>query len=443
MQRHLRRLTAAALLAMALLAAGAIVVTRTSADQVPTATFDLRANPTGASLVPTADLGQAIRRLEARVRRFPGDAQALADLGLAYVQQARIEADPTLYPLAERALGRALAVDPDAPDALVGMGTLALARHGFAEALRWGERAREVADHDADVYGVIGDAQIELGRYQAAFRTFQTMVDMRPDLGSYARVSYARELRGDVDGAVQAMRAALRAAGTPTDAAWASFQLGELAFNRGRVGEAAYWYRRARYLAPEYPPPSAGLAKVAWARGDTARAIAGYRAVVRRYPAPEYVIALDDLYRTSGRPRLAARTASLVRAEQRLFRANGVNVDLELALFEADRGRPRAALTAARAAWRRRRSIQVADALAWSLSQAGRERAAAAFIQRARSLGTRNALFAYHDALIHLRLGDRDAARRLLREALAINPNFSILYRERAEVLLERLRGRP
>jgi tetratricopeptide (TPR) repeat protein len=434
------RIVVVPLAAALLLAAGAIVAHRSAPQQLTPIGPGTGHELPLSVVMPAGDLATTIANLQQRLRAFPTDASAATALGLAYVQQARITADPTLYPLAEGELQHALAIGSrDDPSALVGMGTLALARHDFAGALVWGERARAIAPFDADVYGVIGDAQVELGRYRAAVRTFQTMVDTRPDLASYARVSYIRELEGDVAGAASAMRDALNAAGTPDDQAWCSYQLGELAFGQGNVSVARGWYQRARALAPDYVPPIAGLAKVAWARGHVAAAIVGYREVVQRYPAPEYVIALTDLYRTTGRDRLAQRTERLVRVEERLFRANGVNVDLELSLFEADHGRPDAAVTTARAEWHRRHSVHVADAFAWSLSQAGHDRAAARIIGRALSQGTRNALFYFHDAMIRLRLGEDHRTETLLSYAISINPNFSILYRDRAASLLVRL----
>ena len=422
---------------------GASVVVRRSPEPPPVGAIDRTRPELPLSVVlPAGDLQTAIAHLQERLRAFPQDAGAETALGLAYVQQARVTADPTLYPLAERALEGAARIEGDpTPDTLVGLGTLALARHAFSDALELGERARAIAPFDADVYGVIGDAQVELSRYRAAIRTFQRMVDTRPDLASYARVSYIRELEGDVAGARRAMEDALGAAGTPTDQAWCSFQLGELAFGQGRVAAARGWYVRAEGLAPDYVPPLAGLAKVAWARGHVGAAIDRYRTVVRRYPSPEYVIALADLYGRAGRPHLAVRTEDLVRAEERLFAANGVNVDLELALFEADHGRPASAVATARAEWHRRHSVHVADAFAWALSQAGRNRAALPLIGRALALGTRNALFWFHDAMIHLRLGDRGRGEALLSRALSINPNFSIRYRDRAERLVARLEG--
>lgn len=440
--RRAIRLGVVPVLAAALLVVGGIGLLGAHEGDPGPATV---AAPAESVLLPPivgGSLEDSIANLQRRLRVLPQDWKGFASLGLAYVTEARVTADPTYYPKAESALERSLSIDADGNfEALVGMGTLALARHDFAGALRWGERARAIAPVNADVDGVIGDAQLELGRYDAAFSTLQTMVDTRPDLSSYARVSYARELQGDVAGAIVAMRAAEQAAGTAADAAWATFQLGELDWNAGRARQAAVEYRRAIELAPDYVPPLAGLAKVAWADGRIDRAIELFTRVTERYPLPEFVIALGDLYRSAGDEADARHQYALVRAEQDLFRANGVNVDLELALFDADHGSPRDALAAARTEWGRRHSVHVADAYAWALHANGRDREAAAYSKRALELGTRSALFLFHAGMIQRALGHDVTAIRLLREALATNPNFSIAYSSiaaRAVAALER-----
>ena len=73
---------------------------------------------------------------------LPG-RQAFASLGLAYVQQARVTADPSYYPKAQGVLERSLGLErSDNFAAMVGMAALAAARHDFAGALRWGEQAK-------------------------------------------------------------------------------------------------------------------------------------------------------------------------------------------------------------------------------------------------------------------------------------------------------------
>ena len=428
-----------AIAATSLVVAG-IAVVRTPAERDDGAAAALSASALLRPGIGTGTLVDPIDRLQQRLRELPADWQGYASLGLAYVAQARVTADPTYYPKAEGALQRSLQLNErDNVNAVLGLGALAVARHDFAAALEDGRRAQAMAPYSMDAYGVIGDSLLELGRYRAAFRAFQRMVDTKPALASYARVSYARELTGDVDAAVRAMRLAFDAAGTSSDAGWAAHRLGELAWGTGDVRTAAGWFRRARDLDPYGVNALAGLAKVAWARGRPAVAIERYTKVVERYPSPEHMIALGDLYAATGRPELAEQQYDVVRASAELAAANGVNVDLELALFLADHGEPEAALDAAEAEWERWRSVHVADAYAWALFRNGRFGEAAVASDRALSLGTHDALFLFHAAMIRHTLGDDDAALTLIAEALHRNPNFSILHRRAAGRLLTEL----
>jgi tetratricopeptide (TPR) repeat protein len=396
-------------------------------------------------VIEAGSLSKVIANLQQRLRAVPADWRSYADLGLAYVQQARVTADPTLYPKAEGVLRRSLTLNgADNVTALTGMAALAAARHDFSAARSWAQKAVAANPDSAEVQAVLGDALVELGHYDQAFRTFQKMIDLRPGLSTYARVSYAWELRGSFSGALQSMELALHAAATPTDAAWASNQLGDLYWNRGRLLQAEKWYRRAVAAEPSFVPAHAGLARVEAARGQTARAITDLAWVIERYPSPEYVIALGDLYSVTGRAPEAARQYALVDAEQRLLRAAGVNVDLEIALFDADHGVDvDNGLSAARQEWARRASIHVADALAWGLYANGRYAEALFYADKALRLGTRNALFFFHRGMIRRALGRVRAARRDLGAALEINPHFSILWSARAQRILASLGGAP
>jgi len=235
------------------------------------------------------------------------------------------------------------------------------------------------------------------------------------------------------------MQRALHAAGSADDAAWVSYQLGGLYLRTGRVARAAYAFRQSEALSPTYVPPHAGLARIAWERGDLDGAIRGYRWVVARLPVPENVIALGDLYTLAGRSQQADNAYALARTEATLFRANGVNVDVELALFEADHGDVPTAMDDANAGWAARHSINAADAMAWASYRSGRYRSAVRYERAALHLGTRDALYRYHAAMIDLRLGRTGAARHNLTVALATDPHFSILYAARAQRTLDRL----
>jgi tetratricopeptide (TPR) repeat protein len=125
-----------------------------------------------------------------------------------------------------------------------------------------------------------------------------------------------------------------------------------------------------------------------------------------------------------------------VRASAALLREQGVDVDVELALFQADHGEVAAALSAAQAAHARRPSIWVNDALAWTLHVAGRDAEALPYADQALRLGTRTAMSYYHRGAIHAALGHATQAKADVSTALAINPHFSTRHAPEAKRLL-------
>ena len=383
-----------------------------------------------------------VETLQARLKQNPDDERAYVLLGAAYLQKVRETGDPTYYGKTEEALTRALDLQPDDFAAMIQMGALSLARHQFREALAWGEKARVISPGTVLTYGVIGDAQVELGQYDAALETFQTMVDLRPDLSSYSRASYIRELHGDVEGAIDAMQRAVQAGGPNAENTnWTRVQLGNLYFNSGKLAEAEAQYNQALALYPGYIHAIAGLARVHAARGEYDEAIKLYIDATNRIPLPEYVIALGDVYEAAGRNQEAHQQFDLVRVMERLYAANGVDTDLEMALFNADHDQNlNETLALARKAYATRPSIHGADALAWALYKTGNYQEAQKYSDQALQLGTKDALKLFHAGMIALKLGNHDKARQYLEQALAINPHFSILYADEARQTLQALK---
>jgi tetratricopeptide (TPR) repeat protein len=378
----------------------------------------------------TADTTTLVAGLQQRLKERSGDAQGYASLGLAYQQRARETGDPSWYPRSERALHRALRLEPENAVAVGGLGSLALSLHRFREALALGRRALRLAPASARTYGVIGDALLELGRYDAAFRAFDTMARLKPSVASYARISYARELLGRTADAITAMHLALQAAADQPEAtAWTHVQLGRLYWSIGRIDAAGREYRAALAAFGGYPYAFDGLAQVQAARGRLGAAIALATRAVDTIPLPQFVSQLGDLYRARGDRVQARRQYALVRVIQRLLVANGVKTDLETALFDVDHGiRPRHALALARLARAQRPSIDGDDVLAWALARTGRCADALGYSQRALRLGTLDAPKLFHRGMIERCLGNRAAARAFLSRALALNPHFSIVW---------------
>lgn len=383
-----------------------------------------------AGFALNASTQELVSTLQAALEVNPKDEHSWALLGLAYQQRARETGDPAYYTKSQGSLDTALRLN--SKDYLVysGLGSLALSRHRFSEALADGNEALSIAPRIAMNYGVIGDALIELGRYPEAFRAFATMSRIQPSLTSYSRISYARELRGQTGKAIKSMKLAVDAAtDTKEPLAWTHVQLGKLYFNHGRYALAAGQQTMALRIFPLYPYGLDALAQTEAALGHYRRAIKLETAAVDRIPLPAYVSFLGDLYKVTGHPVLAEREYSLIGAIARLLEANGVRTDLDIALFQADHGiQLRRALVKARIGRRERPSIDGDDVLAWTLERNGRCAAALPYSVAALHLGTQDALKFFHRGMIERCLGHTASARTWFRRALRLNPHFSVLW---------------
>jgi tetratricopeptide (TPR) repeat protein len=421
---------AAIITAAALLLGGVFRKPAAAASSAPASTPMRAADESLQTGFSAGDTAGLIEQLQSALRAAPHDASSLDLLGLAYQQRARETGDAVYYTKSEGVLERALALHSNDLLATSGLGSLALSRHRFREALVLGRRARSVSPTTARNYGVIGDALVELGRYPEAFRAFDRFAELRPGLAAYARVSHARELLGDIPGALEAMRLAVSAASGQGEAeAWTRVQLGKIYWSVGRLSAAASEYRGALRAFPGYPSALDALARVEAAHGQLARAIALEQRASAVIPLPQYVGQLSDLYQAAAKPKAARRQYELIDVIERLLVANGVKTDLETALFDVDHGvRLPHALALARRARADRPSIDGDDVLAWALARNGRCNEALAYAKSALRLGTRDALKLFHRGMIERCLGRRAAGDAYLHRALALNPHFSVLW---------------
>jgi tetratricopeptide (TPR) repeat protein len=394
-------------------------------------------------LVSSADLATRIGALQGRLDRVPGDHTAWSALGFAYVAQARATADASYYDRADQAFARSLQEQPDEnAGALTGQGALANARHDFDAGKDLAEQAVEINAYDSNAKGVLVDALLELGEYDAGLETLQEMVDLRPGVPSLTRVSYSYELRGDPEGATYALdRALSMSAASPADASFALLLLGQLSWNAGDYEAAARHFGDGLSRDPSSVRLQAARAKNAASRGDVDAALQEYAEVVQALPEPAFLVEYAELLDSLGRPDEAREQYDVADAVSTLFDDAGVVPDIEVVLYDADHGRPEKALETAQTHYETRRSVQVEDALAWALYANGRYDEALEHAEAAQQLGTANALWDYHRGMIQAELGLVDEAVDSLTSALETNPGFSSLHAPRARVMLATLDG--
>lgn len=409
-------------------------------------TADLSPAPPGgpvARVVPNSgqDLESAVAALQDTLRRVPRDHVSWANLAVAYVEQARVTGNATYYGMADEAAARSFGIEPvENFTALAARAAISAARHDFADALSSADEALAINPRDLGALAIRVDALNELGRYDEQLQALRTADRLQPSTAIAARYSYAYELRGDLDRARGILRRAA-AAGSRADQAYTLTLAADILRKQHRLGAAGRQLAVVQQAVPGHVPGLVSSARLETARGNLEGAVTLWQDVVARQPLPEYVTELGELLEHLGRPDEADAQFAVVRTTITLLDASGVRTDLETALFEADHGSAARSLRQARAEWRVRTSVHVADALAWALHRNGRDREALAIARRATRLDSPEARFWIHRGAIEAALGMTGEARTHLRRGLATDPGLSPWQRDEARTILSEIEG--
>ncbi len=373
------------------------------------------------------------------IKNLPDGAIGYNNLAIIYIRRARETGDFSLNSKAEAAIKRALELKPDNYDAQKIHASLLLTFHRFDEGLEAGKKLQQEHPQDAFIYGVLTDANVELGNYEEAIDAVQKMVDLRPNMESYSRVSYVRSLNGDSDGAIEAMSLAARIADPKNKEAqaWCLTHLGDEYFKVGRLEEAEKQYDAALIIFPNYHFALAGKGKSRASFGDYENAVKFYTQAQQRVPLTLTDIALGDIYTKTGKTDEAKKQYDLAEfIEQKLG-----NIDQRtLALMWADQDiKLDEALAIAEKEHATRKDIFTADIYAWCLYKKGDFQAAQKAMEEAMRLKTKDARFFYHAGMIEKGLGNGKAANDYLQKALKLNPAFDVLQAEKAKSALQEL----
>ncbi|MCB0710765.1 MAG: transposase [Ignavibacteriae bacterium] len=395
---------------------------------------ELKGRPAGLDPGDYVLVKERVDGFRATLQQNPSDVKALVSLAQTFMYEARVSGDhPYYYPASEDLLDRALAIDPRNTEAVLSKASVLLSLHKFREALPIAQQAVGLAPNLAAAYGALVDANLELGNYAEAVKAADKMVAIRPDLKSYSRVSYLREIHGDEEGAIEAMQLAV-AAGAPRseEKAWARTTLGTLYLNQGKLKEARSEYTIASIERENYPFALAGIAKVQIAEGATDSAMALLDQAIALVPEFSFVEAQADIYRAAGNDRAAD---SLVAAIEKMLaedEASGHNMDRELSLLWAKHGvrLGEAVERAERELARRPENIDAQDMVAYVLFRAGKAEQAKEYSLKARRMGTQSATMFAHAGMIEVALGNRGEGNSLLKRAWSLNPHLPKLLAE-------------
>ncbi len=386
---------------------------------------------------------QSVEFYRDAIRRKPEVTKNYVELAQMYIQEARVTANHHVYyPKAEYLLNEALNRDPNDFNAIITKASLLLTYHKFSEAKQLAEKAISMNSYNAFSYGVLCDALVELGEYGEAVKVCDKMLSIRPDLRSYARAAYLRELYGDNVGAKLAMQMAGDAGvAGQENRAWAFYNLGKLYLNEGKLDTAEYIFNGILKERPQYGYAISGLAQVRCAQGDFKKAIELLSKASETTPDHVFLEQLADIYKATGDALSAEGTAKIVLKSFEQHEKAGWNVDKEYALFCAnhDINLDEALSHAQREFERRPKNIDALDAYAWALYKNGKANDAVPFIEQALKLNTKSSQLVYHAGMIYEAAGQTQKAVAKLQEALNINPYINVLYVESARKALQKM----
>jgi tetratricopeptide (TPR) repeat protein len=396
-----------------------------------------------------------IRFFQWKVSQDPEDSFNYDRLGVAYIQKSRETGDITYYDLAAKALEKSLALEStheQAAPATKHLATVYFAEHRFADALALAQKALDLNPGDRTPYALIGDARSEMGEYEKAWAAYSQLADSKAPQSEINGLQYLQEnresnhafLTGDSKAAIahmqRAVETSIESRMPKENIAWSQFTLGEDYFLAGDFVGAKNAYEDALKSYPNYHRGFSGLGKVAAAEGKFSEAIDAYKKAIAVIPLPAYVAALGDVYAKSGNAVEAKKQYDLVEYIGRLNAFNQTVYNRELAVFYADHDiRLREALGLARKEFEIRHDIYTWDALAWTLYKNGQPQEALTAMNEALKLGTHDALLYFHAGIINEGIGMHDTARDYLQRAVALNPQFNILYAGVAQATLQKL----
>jgi tetratricopeptide (TPR) repeat protein len=397
--------------------------------------FVLSASPmsfAGAGNAETIDRDLAI--LQKIVKQRP-DAELYYRLGDLYVQKGRQTGDITYFSLAGNSLRASLNLAPNSAPSHRHLAFVLYSLHDFAGAMAEADRAIKLDPDDSYAYGVRGDAQLETGEYDQAFKTYEQMVALKGDLYSYSRRSGLETIRGDDAAAVadlqRAIASGIQTGEPPEGIAWSQVTLAQDYFLMGKLDDASKYGEAALKTYPNYHRALAIMGQILAAQNKLGDAAEMYQHAIAIIPLPEYAAALGDVYAKMGRERDAQQDRQLVEFIARLNALNQVLYSRVLVDFYADHDiHHQQAVEMAAAEFKIRHDIYGHDALAWALYRDGKAGEALPHIVEAIRFETSDARLYFHAGLIYAAVGQNGKARGYLKQALVINPHFQPILDE-------------
>jgi tetratricopeptide (TPR) repeat protein len=385
--------------------------TQACSRSVPASDHPVQNRACLVTVAASASMDPDIAKLQADLREGRAPARAAEQLGYRFISKARLTNDAGFYTVAEQAAACLESIEQDDPAALLLRGHVLHQMHRFSEAEAIARRLVTKREFVLD-FGLLGDVLMEQGRLTEAATAYQKMIDLKPFYQSYTRAAHLRWLRGDLDGAIEMMTAAVKAASPrdPESVAWAYARLAMYQLQRGRLTEAERLAAASLRYVPDYAAGLLVRGRIQLAQHNTGEAVLTLERAAGLNPLPEYNWTLADALRSMN------RIAEAMTVETKILGEGGDprTLALYLSTRRDDVGK---AVVLAKQELEKRSDIFTLDAVAWALASAGQIEEASTFMARALAEGTEDGRLFVHAAAIAAAAGRSEDAARWARKA--------------------------
>ena len=382
--------------------------------------------------------------LSGKIKNNTADIKSMIALAALYIQEGRTTGNFKYYnAAATKIVNDVLVKDEKNFEALTFKATILLSQHQFEEANKIAEQVRQLYPQNAYVYGLIVDANVELGNYEMALDAADKMISMRPDIRSYSRIAYLREIHGDIQGAIEAMTLAVDA-GTPGDenTEWCRVQMAKLYKQIGKIKEAEMHYTIAAENREHYPYALAGLASIAIHEKKYSKALALYMKADSLIPDHTFKEGMAEVYNLMSEPGKARSIAEDILTYMKQFSGDNSkemsqNEDHEMAHAYMGVGNYDKALEYALAEYKRRpANIEVNETVAIVYYKLDDYEKALAYLEKALKTNCKNPELLCYAGLIYAKAGKTKEAKFFIEGASKNNPLIPAeLKKEALEIL--------
>ncbi len=377
----------------------------------------------------------AYNKADSALKVNPDDMKQYLALASVFITEGRITGNGNYY---SNAAGKMLdkvinsGANPDQKFQAYSLKSAVLLNmHQFKDALQVAQQGVAIDSFNSGIFGALVDANVELGNYTEAVKDCDKMLGIRPDLRSYSRASYLRQIYGDNAGAVAAMNMAVEA-GVPgaENTEWSRVTLGDLYLNMGNLDSASIVYRTALVYRPNYPFAEMGMAKVEKARNNYAGAIEHTKNAIKVISEVAFVSYLGDLYELQGNAAKAKEVHDDVvnllldgEKEQPADAPIKHNISREMAMaYLADHNLDKALQYAQTDINMRPENIDANNLLAWIYYLKGDYANAKIHANKMLLTNTKNANTLFEAGVIYESAGDPTKGKLLIQQAKSTSP---------------------